>query len=109
MGEAGHPAGWLRNALRTRSYNRAVEFARELPRVDLRAALELTMLAAEKDPQRYERMARRWLARFLEEKRPTLELVHWIAEDLQKIGDPQLPEVFKADAGARLREVAGKL
>lgn len=109
MGNAGSVYGNFRTAIRTGSYTLACQVARELPRVGLREALQLTLLAAEKDPDRYERMARRWMARFLEEKQPTLQLTQWVAEDLRKLGESELPEVFKADSMARLREVAAKL
>jgi NAD(P)H-dependent FMN reductase len=45
----------------------AVAAARELPRLSLLDALELTMLIARKDPARYSRVAARWLQRLLEE------------------------------------------
>src|ERR1041384_3365631 len=108
MGTAGHRTGELRTALRTRSFNMALQIARELRPVSLRDGLDLTLLAAHKDPDRYERMARRWLERFLREARPTLQLSAWVSEDLAKLGEKELPEVFKADAESRLREVAGK-
>jgi hypothetical protein len=41
--------------------------ARELPHVSLLDALELTLLVARKDPRRHQRVAARWLLRFLEE------------------------------------------
>jgi len=41
--------------------------ARELPQLSLLDALELTMLIARKDPNRYPRVAARWLRRLLEE------------------------------------------
>jgi hypothetical protein len=41
--------------------------ARELPKLSLLDALELTMLIARKDPGRYPRVAGRWLLRLLEE------------------------------------------
>jgi hypothetical protein len=44
-----------------------VAAARELPRLSLLDALELTMLIARKDSSRYPRVAARWLSRFLEE------------------------------------------
>jgi hypothetical protein len=41
--------------------------ARELPRLGLLDALELTLLIARKEPRRHPRIAARWLLRFLEE------------------------------------------
>jgi len=40
---------------------------RELGRISLAEALELTILIARKDPPRYPRVAARWLQRLLEE------------------------------------------
>jgi hypothetical protein len=45
----------------------AVAAARELPQLSLSDALDLTMLAARKDPRRHPRVAARWLLRYLEE------------------------------------------
>jgi hypothetical protein len=45
----------------------AVAAARELPRLNLLDALELTMLIVRKDSGRYARVAARWLQRLLEE------------------------------------------
>jgi hypothetical protein len=44
-----------------------VAAARELPRLSLADALELTFLIARKDPRRHPRAAARWLLRYLEE------------------------------------------
>jgi hypothetical protein len=40
---------------------------RELPRLGLADALELTLLIARKEPRRHPRVAARWLLRYLEE------------------------------------------
>jgi hypothetical protein len=45
----------------------AVAAARELPKLSLDDALELTMLIARKDSRRHPRVAARWLQRLLEE------------------------------------------
>ena len=45
----------------------AVAAAKDLPRLSLADALELTVLVARKDPHRHPRVAARWLLRFLEE------------------------------------------
>jgi hypothetical protein len=41
--------------------------AKELPRLGLADALELTLLIARKDPRRHPRVAARWLLRYLEQ------------------------------------------
>jgi hypothetical protein len=45
----------------------AVAAAKELPRLSLLDALELTLLIAREDPRRHQRVASRWLQRFLQE------------------------------------------
>jgi hypothetical protein len=45
----------------------ALAAAKELPQLDLIDALELTVLVARKDPRRHQRVASRWLLRYLEE------------------------------------------
>jgi hypothetical protein len=44
-----------------------VAAARELPKLSLLHALDLTLLVARKDPRRHPRVAARWLLRYLEE------------------------------------------
>jgi hypothetical protein len=46
--------------------------ARELGRLSLPEALELTILIARKEPRRLQRVAVRWLERYLQECEPTL-------------------------------------
>ena len=46
--------------------------ARELGRISLAEALELTILIARKEPERLPRVAVRWLERYLEECEPPL-------------------------------------
>lgn len=46
--------------------------AREVGRVDLREALELTALIARQEPHRLSRVGARWLERFLTERDTTL-------------------------------------
>jgi hypothetical protein len=45
----------------------ALAAARELPQLSLIDALEPTLLVARKDPSRHQRVASRWLLRYLEE------------------------------------------
>jgi hypothetical protein len=45
----------------------ALAATKDLPQLDLLDALELTALVARKDPRRHQRVAGRWLPRFLEE------------------------------------------
>lgn len=45
----------------------ALAAAKDLPQLSLVDALELTVLIARKDPRRHQRVAARWLLRYLEE------------------------------------------
>jgi hypothetical protein len=45
----------------------ALAAAKALPQLSLADALELTVLVARKDPRRHQRVAARWLLRYLEE------------------------------------------
>jgi hypothetical protein len=45
----------------------AVAAAKDLPQLNLANALELTLLYARKDPRGFERVAARWLQRYLDE------------------------------------------
>jgi hypothetical protein len=45
----------------------ALAAAKDLPQLSLADALELTVLVARKDPRRHQRVASRWLLRYLEE------------------------------------------
>ena len=63
----GHPYGIFRKAIRRGNVLAAVAAARELPQLSLVDALDLTLLAARRDPVRHPRVAARWLARYLDE------------------------------------------
>lgn len=57
----------FRRALDRGSATEALSAASELQLVGLAEALELTLLLADKEPEKYERAAARWHLRFLEE------------------------------------------
>ena|SRR5690242_6521538 len=57
----------LRRALERGNLMGAEVTAKELPRLGLADALELTLLIARKDKRRHPRVAARWLLRYLEE------------------------------------------
>ncbi len=60
--------------------------AREIGRVTIAEALELTALVARKQPQRYGRFAARWLCLYLEEhEKATLEDVGMIVSNLRAL------------------------
>jgi hypothetical protein len=60
--------------------------AREIGRVTIAEALELTALVARKQPHRYGRFAARWLCLYLEEhERATLEDVALLVSNLEAL------------------------
>jgi hypothetical protein len=60
--------------------------AREIGRVTIAEALELTALVARKQPHRYCRFAARWLCLYLEEhEKATLEDVALLVSNLQSL------------------------
>ena len=65
----GRPHSIFKRALQRRNVVAALAAARELPQLSLTDALELTLLVARKDPARHQRVAARWLQRYLEEIR----------------------------------------
>jgi hypothetical protein len=77
--------------------------AREVGVIDLREALELTALIAERDPPRSERYTVRWLSRYLEANAPTIGEVALIAACLAALGGPRHTEALSA-----LRALAGR-
>jgi hypothetical protein len=99
--------------MRTRSFRRALErgnligaetTAKELPRLGLVDALELTILIARKDPRRHPRAAARWLMRYLvEDGEATIDEVVFAASCFAALASDSYPE-----AGQALRGVTEK-
>jgi hypothetical protein len=92
MGTAGSRYGEFRTALRTGSFNLAFDVARDLPRLTLSDALALTLLAAKKKPDRFEEMARRWIARLTVERAPSLDELAWATALLANAPKTSAPE-----------------
>jgi hypothetical protein len=62
---------------------------REIGRVTIAEALELTALVARKQPQRYGRFAARWLCLYLEEhERATLDDVASLVSNVRSLASP---------------------
>ena len=82
--------GWhFRRALERGNLTLAEVTAREIGRVTIAEALELTALVARKQPQRYGRFAARWLCLWLEEHDgATLEDVALLISNLQSLASP---------------------
>jgi len=76
--------------------------AREIGRVTIAEALELTALVARKQPHRYGRFAARWLCLFLEEhEKVTLEDVESLVSNMRSLANSE----EHASALAILRKV----
>jgi hypothetical protein len=77
--------------------------AREIGRVTIAEALELTALVARKQPHRYGRFAARWLCLYLEEhEKASLDDVALLLSKLRSLATPK----DHASALAILRKVA---
>ncbi len=76
--------------------------ARELGRISLVEALELTILIAAKEPKRLPRVAVRWLERYLQECEPTLSDVALAVSALSA-----LPHEPRREAVRVLRALVG--
>ena len=64
--------------------------AREIGRVTIAEALELTALVARKQPHRYGRFAARWVCLWLEEhENATLEDVELLVSSLRSLANPK--------------------
>jgi hypothetical protein len=68
MGDAGSPYPRFQRALKTGNLNLIRAAAAELPRVDLADALAVCMAIRQAEPERFERAALRWLARYAVER-----------------------------------------
>jgi hypothetical protein len=64
----GHPRAIYKRAIERGNLLVAENMLREIGRVTLVEALQLTALIAVKDPRRHSRVSARWLARWLEER-----------------------------------------
>jgi hypothetical protein len=72
MTSQGTAYGRFSRAVQRGNVLEAETAARELGNLTLADALSLCELLAARDPQRFERAARRWLQRFIEERSPSL-------------------------------------
>ena len=84
----------------------ALAAARELPHLGLIDALELTLLVARKDPRRHQRVAARWLLRYLEDPAATIEEAALAASCLAALpgaGYPEAAQTLKAMAESATR------
>lgn len=107
MGNAGngvYESAEFDTALKHGDYASAVSIARRLPRIDLRSALRLTVLAAKHESrERYDAMAVRWLTRLVQEKRVDLNDVHWASSRLK-----DAREGLNKEAGSALERLVSE-
>jgi len=97
MGNAGNgPPFDLDKALERGNLSSAWFAATEAGATHLDQFLLITILMGEEGSPRYEAAARKFLARFLREVKPTLEQVKTVSEALYVIGDE---EAFSPDRG----------
>lgn len=73
--------------------------ARELGRISLAEALELTILIARKEPKRLPRVAVRWLERYLQECEPTLAQAGLAVSALSGLADDHATEAVRVLRG----------
>jgi hypothetical protein len=86
----GHPRTIFRRALEHDNLVLAEVTAREIGRVTIAEALELTALVARKQAHRYGRFAARWLCLYLEEyEKATLENVAQLVSKLRALAISQ--------------------
>ena len=97
----GHSLSIFRRAIERGNLTIAEATAKELLRISLTDALELTILIARKDPRRHPRVAARWLLRYLEENPDTM-----IDEAVLASSCLAAPGFGQADAAHVLRAMA---
>jgi hypothetical protein len=85
----------LRRALERGNLVVAEITARELGRIDLADALELTVLVALKNRTRSRRMAARWLERWMSETAPAIDEAVMVAGCLAALGSTRHHEALK--------------
>jgi hypothetical protein len=85
MTSQGTAHGRFTRAVANGNLREAEMAARELGGLSLDDALKLCVMLAERDPQRFERAALRWLSRFIEERLPPLAEVALAAVALAEL------------------------
>jgi hypothetical protein len=93
----GRPYTVFRRALERGNLLVAEATAREVGRISLAEALELTFLIARKEPGRHPRVAARWLLRYLEERaEATIAEAAMVAGCLEALGGDSHGEAAQA-------------
>jgi hypothetical protein len=83
----GHGYSHFRRALDRRQVDAALAAAADLPALSLDDALDLCELLASKGDRRYPQAARRWLARFAAERKPSLADLGIATDALDSLSD----------------------
>jgi hypothetical protein len=87
MTAQGHARSVFRRAIERGNLLVAETTAREMGRVSLEEALALTRLIAERDPDRFERVAARWLRRYFEERPDaSVDEIAFVSASLHALG-----------------------
>lgn len=95
----------LDKAIERRDADLALRTAHNLRPLDLCRALRLTVLLGEREAPRFQAAARRWLVRFIEERRPTVEQIKRAADALNEL----LTFIARDDARAALLNLADQI
>lgn len=96
----------LRQTIDAGDFDTARRLAVRISEVELLDALRLTLLAKSSEPELFEPMARRWLARFVAERNPGPSELQAASALLARVGDGSLSAT---EAAAPLeRAVAGR-
>ena len=88
-------AAGIRSSTTDRQPRRRRGLARELGRISLAEALELTILIAKKEPKRLQRVAVRRLERYLQECEPTLARVTLAVSALTALAEEERREAVR--------------
>jgi hypothetical protein len=103
MGDAGSAYARFQRALRTGNLSLIRAAAVELPQVDLGDALAVCMAIRDAEPERFERTALRWLARYAVEPADNRPSGPSESAKATAIADPQLSCPLSSRTDARLR------
>jgi hypothetical protein len=98
----GHAFARFRRAIAAGQPSLALEAAGELPQLSLADALELCRILARAEDPRFEAAARRWLARFAEERRPRLNELLIAGAALAELGEVPWSKVARETLGQLL-------
>jgi hypothetical protein len=85
----GHPHAIFQRALERGNVAAAWAAAYELKHISLADALALTLLIAEREPERFGRVSARWFARYCTEAQPDLDEAQAVVALLRALSSPR--------------------